>query len=197
MQISETMASAEDVEVVHGLKIWVAGDCGCFGRRTAAARSLVSRPSNSEREAKEGNLAAAKMPTQKVGLVAKTFVQELRLPSESKIAALAAGSNHAVICCGDQTLLSTGSNPFGQLGNGVDGVNQAGFAALDIRLPIVSVSCGRSHTIMATLYGEVYACGNNTSGQLGLGDFEDRLVLTRSDLSDSNIIDVAAGDTQS
>ena len=169
------------------LKLWAAGDCSYFGLLKSAPKATVAK-----------NVDGMKDPTTQkhrthVLSTPDVCMQKLELPSRRKISAMAAGHDHVIICCADQILLSTGSNYFGQLGNGVDGMSQKAFSQLEMRLPIVSVACGASHTVMATLYGEMYSCGNNTSGQLGLGDFEGRLVPTRSDLSDSSVISVAAG----
>src|SRR5579864_2711699 len=35
--------------------------------------------------------------------------------------------------------------------------------------PIVSISCGYTHTIILTKLGELFACGSNNYGQLGVG----------------------------
>lgn len=183
-----------------GLEVMAAGDCSAFGLESAPKYKPPSsrHPANSRvQPAKQlggsvdKNVRAGE--TVILRLTATTVVQMLALPSASRIAAMAAGANHSVVCLADQTIWTTGFNFFGQLAIGVDGSKQSAFAPLDIRLPIVSVACGTAHTMLVTLYGELYASGTNTSGQLGLQDFEDRLVLTRSDLSDSNVISVAAG----
>ena len=169
------------------MELIATGDCSSFGLKSAPK----CKPPSCRRPPTSGNPAHGSVS--KAEQAGETVVQMLALPTESKIAAMAAGANHSVVCLVDKTLLTTGSNFFGQLALSVD-AQQRAFAPLDIRLPIVSVACGTAHTMLVTLYGELYACGNNTSGQLGLEDFEDRLVLTRSDLSDSNLISVVAGD---
>jgi alpha-tubulin suppressor-like RCC1 family protein len=166
------MASEARSVKTPGLEIWVAGNCSAFG--IPPSHRLNESKQDEERQG--------------------SLLHPLGSPSQSRISAMSAGAHHVVICCADKTLWATGSNMFGQLGTGVDGVNQKELALLDVRLPIVSVSCGKDHTVVVTLYGEMLACGNNTSGQLGLGDFEDRVVLTKSDLMDMSIISVAAGD---
>ena len=191
-------------DAAQALHVWVAGSGKCFGvpsaprvktpgraqpRTLHASGDGFARPGAAAPVNHDGKLAAAKQSDSRKG----TTMQKLELASKTTIAAMAAGAEHAVICCADQTILSTGNNLFGQLGTGADGTNLKMFSPLDIRLPVVSVSCGKAHTIMATLYGEMYSCGNNTAGQLGLGHYEDRPVLTRSDLSDSNVISVVAG----
>jgi len=47
----------------------------------------------------------------------------------------------------------------------------------------IDIACGRSHTLFVTNRFEVYAAGNNTSGQLGLGAHNDKLKLTKVKLS--------------
>ena len=39
---------------------------------------------------------------------------------------------------------------------------------------IVSLSCGFGHSVFVTKDGDVYACGYNNNGQLGLGDTTNR-----------------------
>jgi len=37
-----------------------------------------------------------------------------------------------------------------------------------LSLPVVSVACGRAHSLFATISGDIYATGANTFGQLGV-----------------------------
>jgi len=190
---SEGHSSTSDVSLVDGCWMRVAGNCFAFGLESAPRFKPPRTPSRMDSKIATHSVKEVR-DNEKTKPKSESKVQRLGLPSVSKIAAMAAGTDHAVVCLADQTLFSTGSNSFGQLGIGLDGTTQKAFAALDIRLPVVSVACGKAHTIMATLYGEMYSCGNNTSGQLGLGNYEDRLALTRSDLSDYNVMSVAAGE---
>jgi alpha-tubulin suppressor-like RCC1 family protein len=185
----------------RGLRYHAAGDVTLFGLAAAAPFRASRRQGGKarrERGESQSTVTTAvrghQREDQGCPQGAASRIQALGALAGNKIAAMAAGPEHAFVCFADKTILSTGSNFFGQLGTGSDGLSQKAFAPLELRHPIVSVSCGRAHTIMATLYGEVYACGSNTSGQLGLGDFEDRLVLTRSDLSQWTVISVAAGE---
>jgi len=170
-----------------------AGDGALFGLASAAP-FRARRPASQSKRGQGSGPDGRAVPVRPQQGDAVPCVQTLGIPTGSKIAAMAFGSEHAFVCCADKTILSTGSNSFGQLGIGSDRLVQHAFAPLDLRLPVVSTSCGRAHTIFATLYGEVYACGSNTSGQLGLGDFEDRLELTKLHLSQTTVISVAAGD---
>ena len=197
--------STRGSDAAHVLHVWVAGNGKAFGvpsaprfkstrkHGTVNAVGHARGVGSAKPEAPAPSKDAGSHTTQHSVLRKVPVLQRLELASKGTIAAMAAGAEHAVICCADKTILSTGSNLFGQLGTGAHGTNQIIFTPLDVRLPIVSVSCGKAHTIVATLYGEMYSCGNNTAGQLGLGDYESRPVLTRSDLSDSSVISVVAG----
>ena len=192
-------------DAAHALHVWVAGSGKAFGvpsaprfkstrtHGTVTAGGHARGDGFAKPEAPAPSKDAGSNTTQHSVSRKVQVLQRLELASKSTIAAMAAGAEHAVICCADKTIWSTGSNLFGQLGTDAHGTNQIIFTPLDVRLPIVSVSCGKAHTIVATLYGEMYSCGNNTAGQLGLGDYESRPVLTRSGLSDSSVISVVAG----
>ena len=41
-----------------------------------------------------------------------------------------------------------------------------------IREDVLSISCGRWHTMIVTKEGDLFGCGENINGQLGLGDAE-------------------------
>ena len=179
----QVMATPQSQPMRGGIEVMVTGECAAIGLTSA-------RPFRF-RSPRRGVVGEGVQPATAPRVVA----QKLCLASQSTIAAAAAGAAHAVVCCADETVFTTGNNAFGQLGTGLDGERRSGFAPIDLRLPVVAVSCGSAHTIVATLHGEMYACGCNTSGQLGLGDLEDRAHFTRSHLSDCNVISVAAGDS--
>lgn len=44
---------------------------------------------------------------------------------------------------------------------------------------IEAVSAGKNHMGIADKDGFVYSCGNNASGELGLGDNKSRIIFTR------------------
>ncbi|XP_019873194.2 uncharacterized protein LOC109601394 [Aethina tumida] len=64
----------------------------------------------------------------------------------------------------------------------------------DLRVKVLSVACGRKHTLALTDHG-VYAWGSNSYGQLGLGKFvqESPYPQILHTLAEEKIIDIAAG----
>ena len=79
------------------------------------------------------------------------------------------------LCQKTQTnqLICFGSNQYGQCGNGEHGRGKlkTSFDA-NILLKgknITMVECGGAHTLIKSYSNEIYACGLNDKGQLGLG----------------------------
>ncbi|XP_018572762.1 uncharacterized protein LOC108912084 isoform X2 [Anoplophora glabripennis] len=64
----------------------------------------------------------------------------------------------------------------------------------ELKVKVLSISCGRKHTLALTDYG-VYSWGSNAYGQLGLGHFvqESPYPQILSSIASVKIIDVAAG----
>ncbi|PAA79060.1 hypothetical protein BOX15_Mlig028728g2 [Macrostomum lignano] len=77
---------------------------------------------------------------------------------------------HVVLVTVEGQALTFGRNQLGQLGVGdkVTSVQARPVEALR-NIRVVSAACGRSHTLFLTSRGEVFACGDNRSGQLGIG----------------------------
>lgn len=86
----------------------------------------------------------------------------------------------------DNNLFGCGDNIHGQLGLGID-VNKIGNLT---RVPdprsrtlqpmkVKQVACGDEHTIVIDMNNNVWSCGINANGQLGLGDTQSRNILTQ------------------
>lgn len=104
-------------------------------------------------------------------------------------------SRHFFILLKDGSLYGMGLNDFGQLGN--NNLTTHNSPVL-IRQPwnstlsIVKITTGRSHSLFLLNNGEVYGCGSNSCGQLGLGsNIEKTSTPTLTPLS--NIRDIASG----
>jgi hypothetical protein len=91
------------------------------------------------------------------------------IPTGATIAGLSAGGAHSLILAGGQ-VYAAGSDGCGQLGQGgTNRVNRSSFTNV-FGSPsnlVVAVSAGGNHSLAVTESGDVYACGDNTYGQLG------------------------------
>jgi alpha-tubulin suppressor-like RCC1 family protein len=94
---------------------------------------------------------------------------------------ISAGLNYSVFLLNNGTVYSCGANSVGQLGLG-DIVNRNIPVIINALegIVIVKISASGNITKFMSDTGDLYVCGLNTSGQLGLGDYTNRLVPTRS-----------------
>ena len=77
----------------------------------------------------------------------------------------------------EKVCLLWGSGEAGQLGNG--GKEGAETPQKALVADVKEVACGEDFTLFLTVHGEVYSCGKNSHGQLGLGNTKDAIVPTR------------------
>ncbi|KAF5890016.1 X-linked retinitis pigmentosa GTPase regulator, partial [Clarias magur] len=88
---------------------------------------------------------------------------------------LACGDEHTALITENGKLFMFGSNNWGQLGLGEKiSVNKPTCVKALKSENVKLVACGRTHTLVYTSCGNLYAAGGNNDGQLGLGDFEER-----------------------
>ena len=93
------------------------------------------------------------------------------IPVGVTVDGLSAGGTHSLILAGGE-VYAAGSDRFGQLGQGaVNGANKTSFTSVVIPSSTpVAVSAGGNHSLIVTAAGEVFACGDNTYGQLAQPD---------------------------
>jgi len=138
------------------------------------------------------------------------------------VSAVACGAEHTIAALEGGGLVAWGSNKFGALGTGPKPPSEGDFelprettqyAVLDdgssfVPVPkavrmmravrIRSVCCGAFHSMCLVEGGAVFAWGNNSSGQLGTGDREDRhLPDTIDALWGYPVVQLAAGERHS
>ena len=106
------------------------------------------------------------------------------------------GSEHEMILTKDNVIYIKGSNNYGQLGTGD---NNDVFAYTELVLAdiedIKEISCGKHHTVLITKNGELFACGLNENGQLGLHDNENRNTFTKTDMNNVRHVKAIKGIT--
>lgn len=86
---------------------------------------------------------------------------------------IAAGFLHSAAVTQNGSLFTWGCNSDGQLGTSrvppYQNFNMPQFVNLPHASPVSMVACHLQHTIVVTVAGNVWACGNNSWGALGLG----------------------------
>ena len=101
------------------------------------------------------------------------------------------GYSHVVSLTTSGKTYVWGRNYEGQLGLG-HGIDQS--VPQELILPneqIVSISCGQMYTVVLSASYNVYTCGDNERGQLGLGHRNDKNVLQQVELS--NVVSISSG----
>lgn len=114
-----------------------------------------------------------------------------------KILQIYCGFGYTIILT-KKKLVVCGSNDSGQLGLG-DNLERLTFEPVDCSFlnkddEIQEICCGKRHTFIVTKKGAVYATGNNTFGQLGLGDELDRNTFTEVTTVSEKILQIACGE---
>ena len=128
--------------------------------------------------------------------------------SHLRIKKISAGANHLLALSDDGEVYAWGCGEQGQLGRRVLERHKK-LALHPTRITprrhrnhggIISMTCGSYHSFLLAADGTVFAVGLNNFGQLGLGDFEDRLVpeeISSEAWQGHKIIDLSAGEHHS
>ena len=102
---------------------------------------------------------------------------EVKLPSGTKVTAVAGGCFHSLAVTSAGQVLAWGDNAYGELG---DGKTAQSDLPVKVKLPagsrVTAISGGGHHGLALTSTGQVLAWGDNATGQLGDGK------TTQSDL---------------
>ena len=106
------------------------------------------------------------------------------------------GSNHTIILKNDGSVWACGSNSRGQLGLGTSDYSaHSTFTQVttNINNDVSQISGGSNHTIILKNDGNLWCCGYNNRGQLGLGDTTDRTTFTQITTNISNDVSQISG----
>lgn len=119
-----------------------------------------------------------------------------RIYSLKNIKTVACGRNFTLFVDFDGYCYGCGCNNSGQLGLDVNEDSILTPMQLNIEIPIESVSCGESHSLLLSIEKNVYGMGSNQNGQLGLGRLNSTSEITQiSNLNEIRII--SCGDKHS
>jgi alpha-tubulin suppressor-like RCC1 family protein len=93
------------------------------------------------------------------------------------VAAFSAGGRHSLAALESGELYAWGSNTLGQLmlGQGVEDALEPSLVEPAWRGGANLVAAGGFHSVVSSTMGDVWCCGLNNEGQLGVGDRENRL----------------------
>lgn len=106
----------------------------------------------------------------------KFLPQEFTSFKRSDITEISCGEDHTLFITNNHKIYACGDNCYGQLGLG-DYTNRNSPQELTLSGKIISIHCGRVHTIALVKVDSLQKCyvwGFNIHGQLGLGDFINR-----------------------
>jgi alpha-tubulin suppressor-like RCC1 family protein len=130
----------------------------------------------------------------------RSFLLPIKLPVTTKVKAIAAGSDYSLALTESGEVYAWGWSYYGQcrnigLGNREQDLlltpsRNIGLGNREQHLlltptrvaglaKVKAIAAGSDHSLVLTEAGEVYACGDNQYGQLGLGDREGRLTPVR------------------
>lgn len=131
--------------------------------------------------------------------------------------AVGCGENHTILVMKDGKLFSFGLNDYGQLGHGrsrtragqwrIQRQQQHAVSNVIISEPvdgleahnITQVACGAQHTLAQNEWGEIFAWGSNSNGQLGL-NVEESMIPTPKmvkSLATKQVVQIACGRSHS
>lgn len=82
-------------------------------------------------------------------------------------------SPHSVLITEDGQAMTFGRNQFGQLGiDNTTTMEKPTLVPALQEMNVIGAATGRNHTLFLTDTGTVYACGDNRSGQCGVGNLQ-------------------------
>ena len=117
------------------------------------------------------------------------------IPNLPQISQVSCGADFTVCVDCEGFMWSFGYNDCGQLGTGNKATRfNIPQKILDIP-PVLSVSCGYSHTLIITTDSNLWSCGHNNFGQLCLGNKESQLKPQKTSIS--NVSKTSAGNHHS
>lgn len=109
--------------------------------------------------------------------------------SEEEIIDMACGSHHAIFLTDKGRVYSYGSNNFGATGvNAVDLITQPRLIDSLIQETITNIYCGDDFSIFKTAQQEIYVCGRNFLGQLGIGHNSDQNIPIKNEVMGNKTI---------
>ncbi|KAF4042694.1 Regulator of chromosome condensation (RCC1) repeat [Phytophthora infestans] len=100
----------------------------------------------------------------------KASAQIVHLPPRLQVASIACGWKHSLLATTEGDVYSWGSGRHGQLGLGAEALKSEAPKRIETLkgTAIINVFCGWEHSVFRSSDGDIYTCGNNRHGQLGV-----------------------------
>jgi alpha-tubulin suppressor-like RCC1 family protein len=109
------------------------------------------------------------------------------------VASVSCGADHTAVVTNTNDLFTFGVNGYGQLGLGDNTNRNTPEQVTFFESTVASVSCGGAHTAVVGTTSNLFTFGWNNSGQLGLGDNNDRNTPEQVTFFNSDVTTVSCG----
>ena len=109
------------------------------------------------------------------------------------IVSISCGYRHTICLSSNHKVYAFGHNEHGLLGIGTNVNYELSPVLVPLDVDIKQIQCGGFHSIFLTCDGDVWVCGGNEWGQLGLGDVQDRNTPVKNTYF-NDIVSVQCGD---
>ncbi|KAL9651173.1 hypothetical protein ABK040_008245 [Willaertia magna] len=127
-------------------------------------------------------------------------LKQIHLPySKATVKKVACGLDFMFVLFSDYRVYCSGNNRHGQLGLGHKKKVEDFQTVTAVTDPIVDIKCGLDFTLFLTKHNQIWACGNNAFGKLGIGYFNNNFVIQPKSIkttcfSFKRIVDAAVGE---
>jgi alpha-tubulin suppressor-like RCC1 family protein len=116
-----------------------------------------------------GALADGAGPNLEPNIIARPI--QIPLPAgTNRFVKVSSGSHHTLALTADGSLWTCGDNSSGQTGQGKSTSTFTGFVTVPEFPGWKDIAAGNAHSLALDKFGRLTVCGNNSSGQLGLGN---------------------------
>lgn len=121
----------------------------------------------------------------------KTNTSDIVTTGFQNVRQIVCGASHTLCLHNDGTLSTVGFNSSGQLGTGDNVMSKTELQSLVFGREVKQVAAAGNQSFLLTAEGDVYGCGANTFGQLGIGSKTTQNVFTKAAVN--NIRHIACG----
>jgi len=164
-------------------RAWLYGvapdSAGEHGDRSAASSSAPSSSSQASSASQGKGANGARQHT--IAHLLASPIGELGqgIEPQHQVMQVCLGAEHGLLLTDSAIIFTWGDNRYGQLGRTACLIEEDGKPFPIIHMvseEVIQIAAGRHHSLALSIQGMVWAWGRNKAGQLGCGDFRDRVV---------------------